>query len=231
MSNNSTPSFEEIRKIQAENSQQIKELRDSQKETGQQMSRLFAENSQQIKELRDSQKEANQQIRQSFAEANKERAKTERMVQKIGGRFNARWGHLVESLVEGKLTRLLREKGIPVLHTHPNVKREVTNKEGGIVDRKEFDIIAVNGKEVVLVEVKTVLTRKDVSHFLENHLKDFKEYFPEYQDKVLYGAVAFLRTEDSADTFSEEQGLFVIKATGDSAHIINKSDFKPKAFS
>ena len=208
MSNSLAPSFDEIREIQKENSQQIRELRASQKDTDQQ-----------IKELRASQKETSQQI-----------AKTERMIQKIGGRFNARWGQLVESLVEGKLSRILRERGIQVIQTHPNVKREVTNEKGHIIERKEFDIIAVNGKEVVLVEVKTVLTRKEVGIFLDRYLKDFKRYFPEYKDKVLYGAVAFLRSEEEADTVSEEKGLFVIKATGDSAHIINKEGFKPKAF-
>ena len=171
-----------------------------------------------------------EQISQSSNETKEEQAEIEKMIQKIDP-FYTEWGALMEFLVEGTLLRLLRDKGIQVTHTFPNVKREVRNKNGDIIERKEFNIIFVSSEEVVLVEVKTVLTEKDVSYFLENHLKNFKEYFQYYKDKVLYGAVAFLRSEDSVDTFSEEQGLFVIKATGDSAHIINKSDFKPKAFS
>ena len=83
---------------------------------------------------------------------------------------------------------------------------------------------------MVLVEVKTVLSSKHVDILLEKYLKGFKQYFPEYKSKILYGAVAFLKSEDEADILSEERGLFVIKATGDSAHIINKGNFKPKAF-
>ena len=36
---------------------------------------------------------------------------------------------------------------------------------------------------------------------------------------------------EESEIHAERQGLFVIKATGSSASIINKKDFKPKAFS
>ena len=104
-----------------------------------------------------------------------------------------------------------------------------TTKEGDIY-RREFDILAVNGKEVVVVEVKTNLTPDKVKYFLTS-LKDFKNYFPDYKSKTIYGAVAYLRSESEAQLFSQKQGLFVIRATGDSASIINTKDFKPKDFS
>ncbi len=195
------PSFEEIRQIQKENSQGMKELRESQRQTDLQMK-----------------------------ETDKKIAKLERTIDKIGSGFNERWGRFVESLVEGKLSKLLRERGIQVLHTSPNVTRDILNEKGEVIGQKEFDIIVVNGKEVVLVEVKTTLNHKNVQQFLDQHLKDFKKYFPDHKKRTLYGAVAYLKSEDKAKSFAEEQGLFVIKATGDSAHIINKANFKPKAF-
>ena len=201
MSNNPAPSFAEIKHILKENSQQIQSLRESQQQTDLQM------------------KQTDRQI-----------GKLERTINKIGSRFNERWGRFVESLVTGKLSQLLREKGIQVLYTYPNVTKEILNKRGEVIGRKEFDIIVVNGTEVVVVEVKTVLSRKEVKMFLERTIQNFKKYFPDHKDRILYGAMAYLKSENKADLLAEEQGLFVIKATGDSAHIINKTDFKPKAF-
>ena len=163
-------------------------------------------------------------------ETDKKIAKLERTIDKIGSGFNERWGRFVESLVEGKLSKLLRERGIQVMYTASNVTRDILNEKGEVIGQKEFDIIVVNGKEVVLVEVKTTLNHKNVQQFLDQHLKDFKRYFLEYKKHTLYGAVAYLKSEDKAKSFAEEQGLFVIKATGDSAHIINQANFKPKAF-
>ena len=97
------------------------------------------------------------------------------------------------------------------------------------IQRQEFDIIAVNGIEVVAVEVKTVLNPKEVNRFLET-LQSFKLYFPDYKNKIVYAAVAYLKSENKAHFVAEEKGLFVIRATGDSASIINKKDFKPKSF-
>jgi len=98
------------------------------------------------------------------------------------------------------------------------------------LQRKEFDILAINGAEIVVVEVKTTLRPSDVSDFLKS-LKDFKKYCPQYQSHTVYGAVAYLRSDAKSAVYSENKGLFVIRATGDSASIMNKKGFKPKAFS
>ncbi len=82
------------------------------------------------------------------------------------------------------------------------------------------------------MEVKTTLTLKDVDFFTET-LKDFKNYFPRYKTETIYGAVAYLKSENKAHFYAEEQGLFIIKVTGNRtmvASIINKKDFKPKVF-
>lgn len=42
--------------------------------------------------------------------------------------------------------------------------------------------------------------------------------------------VAFLRAEEQSDTFAEAQRLFIIRATGDSASIINEEMFSPRVF-
>ncbi|MDE0120048.1 MAG: hypothetical protein OXM55_08600 [Bdellovibrionales bacterium] len=98
------------------------------------------------------------------------------------------------------------------------------------IERREFDIIVANGTEVVVVEVKTTLVPKDVSVFLKT-LRDFRSYFPRYRSETIYGAMAYLASENEAHFLAEEEGLFLIRATGDSASLINRKDFKPKFFS
>jgi hypothetical protein len=53
---------------------------------------------------------------------------------------------------------------------------------------------------------------------------------PEYKDKIIYGAVAFLTADGKSDRMAEKLGFFVIKATGSSSSIVNSPDFIPKAF-
>ena len=187
---------------------------------------------QEMKELRASHKEAKQEmkeLRASQKEVTASQKETDRQIQKIGGRFNQRWGTLVESLVEGKLVKIFQDHGIDITQTHTRSQSE-WRKPDGRIERREFDIIVANGTEVVVVEVKTTLTPKDIKVFLET-LKDFKNYFPRYKSETIYGSVAYLASENKAHLLAEEEGLFLIRATGDSASLVNKKDFKPKSFS
>ena len=133
-------------------------------------------------------------------------------------------GRLMESLVEGDLLGILNETGIDVKNTYMNVKSDFGE------DQYEYDIVAGNGKEAVVVEVKTTLRVKHIKLFLED-LKKFSRRLSVYKGKTIYGAVAYLRAEEEANKYAEKQGFFVIRATGDSASIVNKKDFRPKAFS
>ena len=183
------------------------------------------ETQQNIKDLSVSQKQTDKSIK----DLSVSQKQTDRQIQKIGGRFNQRWGALVESLVEGKLVRIFQDRGIDITQTHTRSQSE-WRKADGRIERREFDIIVANGTEVVVVEVKTTLTPKDINAFLET-LRDFKNYFPRYKSEIIYGAVAYLSGENKAHLLAEEEGLFLIRATGDSASLVNKKDFKPKSFS
>ena len=46
----------------------------------------------------------------------------------------------------------------------------------------------------------------------------------------VYGAVAYLKADESSDTYAGGRGLFVIRVTGSRASITNREDFTPRAF-
>ena len=229
---------EENRKRFAETNQQIKALS---AETNQEIKALSAENRKFSEENRQRSAEMDQEMKKRSAEWDqrmKKRAaewdqrmkelslrieKTNRGLNNARGLFETQWGKLMESLVEGDLLKILQAQGIEVTSTHPNVKHRSAK------DQYEYDILAVNGKEVVGVEVKTTLRVKHVKLFLEE-LKKFTHRLPHFKDSIIYGAVAFLKAEEESAKYAEKQGLFVIRATGSSTSLINEKGFKPKVF-
>ncbi len=129
----------------------------------------------------------------------------------------------MESLVEGDLMPILQHRGIKITQTS-------TRRKGSFGGKNfEFDIIAHNGGEIVLVEVKTTLKPDDVKDFVKK-LDPAKTWLPEYRNFKICGAVAYLQANSAAPEFAQTQGLLVIRATGNSAAIINEADFVPKAF-
>ncbi len=156
-------------------------------------------------------------------EADREMKEARQRMKKLEGLFTSQWGKLMESLVEGDLVALLQARGIEVESTH---SRSSGRRNG---EHYEFDILAINGEEVVVVEVKTTLRSEDVTHFLEK-LARFTEYEPVWKGKKIFGAVAYLKTDASVQGYAERQGLFVIRATGNSASITNPTDFRPRVF-
>lgn len=158
-----------------------------------------------------------------FQETDKKFQETNRQMKNLMKKMSeaeSRWGRFVESLVEGDLLNLLKKKEIKVDILSQRVKARYSGRQ------YEFDIIARNGDVVVVVEVKTTLGTSDIKEFLEE-LKVYKKIFPDDARKNIIGAVAFISVEGDSDKMAENKGLYIIKATGDSAKIINKRGFKP----
>ena len=160
-------------------------------------------------------------LTEKFQETDKKFQETDKKLNKLERLFTSQWGKLIESLVEGDVIPILNLRGIEVTDT---LRRRSGRRDG--IDY-EFDIIAINGSEIVIIEVKTTLRPEDVRDFVKK-LKQAKNWMPEYADKKVYGAVAFLTDDSGTSAMAEKKGLFVIRATGDSASIINSVEFVPK---
>ena len=190
----------------------LREVAESQKETD----RRMQQTDRQMQETR-------QLLERQGRETDLRLKETDLRLRKLDELFNGQWGKLMESLVEGDLVKLLAERGVAVDHTINNPKKNYGPR------RWEFDILAVDGREVVVVEVKTTFKVDDVDYFVER-LQDFPELMPEYADRRVYGAVAYLKSHESVNVHAARQGLFVIRATGSSASITNDAEFAPRAF-
>jgi len=203
--------FEKVWLMFQETDKRFKETDRKFQETDQLLKEKFKETD---KVLREKFKETDQILREKFNETDKKLNKLEQL-------FTSQWGKLVESLVEGDILTILNQWGIEVTDT---IKRRSGRRDG--VDY-EFDIIAINGSEIIIIEVKTTLRPEDIRHFLKK-LSQAKNWMPEYADKKLYGAVAFISEDAGTAAMAEKNGLFIIRATGDSASIVNRDGFQPK---
>lgn len=163
------------------------------------------------------------EVWQMFKETDKKFEQTDKKIKELASLFTSQWGKLVESFVEGDLIKLLKARDVKV---DSIIQRRRGNRNG---QNFEFDLIAVNETEMVIVEVKTTLRPQDVTEFHEKLWKA-KIFMPEYKNMIVYGAVAFITADGKSDTIAETQGFFVIRATGSNSSIINQDDFKPKAF-
>ena len=193
----------------------LREVSESQKDTD----RLIRETVQAGKETDRRMEETDRQMQ----ETDRQMQETDRRLKKLDKLFSNQWGTLMESLVQGDLVPLLRKRNILVRQTVGRVPGEYDGK------RAEFDIVAMNGEEAVVVEVKTTLRPEDVTHFLRK-LDTFTRYVPYHRGQTIYGAVAFLKADESVQVHAARQGLFVIRATGNSASIVNDEKFQPRVF-
>lgn len=165
-----------------------------------------------------------QETDRKFEETTKKFQETDRLLRNLAKKMaesETRWGKFVESLVEGTLIKLLNQRGIEVETTSMRVKSRHKRKT------YEYDIIAKNGDTVVVVEVKTTLGIEDVKRFIEK-MGVFREIFKEYDNHKIIGGVAYINSESEADSYAAKNGLYVIKATNESARIVNRKDFQPR---
>ena len=214
----------EVQKTQKEVQKTQKEVQKTQKavqKTQTEVQKTQTEVQKTQTEVQKTQKEV-RELNESLKEAN--------------GNFNKKWGHFLENLLEGDLVKLLNGQNIKVEEVYPRV---VVKRSGVIMG--EYDLVAVNGEEVVVVEVKTTLEKDAVGRFLKE-LTNFKDRVSVYKEKTLYGAMAYMSVKENdrskefreyknASEMAEKNGLFLIQSPGgakDVSKIVNKEGFSPK---
>ena len=203
------PSFESVYLLTQRNAEAIQKL-------GEKLDEMAVR-----EEERDAKRKAEDANRK--AEQDKATKEMRRRTNKLEELFTSQWGKLVEALVDGKVVELLNERGIKVEQTSQRCEGVYAGKT------QEIDILAINGEEIVAIEVKTTLRPEDIADF-EDKLKVIKLWMRHYADKKVYGAVAYIRSDAGSAKLAAKRGLFVIKAVGDSARMTNAKAFKPRSF-
>ncbi len=169
-------------------------------------------------EVREDFKKTDNEIKELSKTVDKLSKEVEKTTKAVDG-LSSKWSKFVEGLIVPAMERLFKERGIKIDKILTRVRAK-----GRVM---EIDILAINGKYAILVEVKSTLKVNDVKEHIER-LKDFKVAFPEYNDKHVVGAVAGIVIDEKADRYAYRKGLFVIAESGNTVDILNDGKFVPK---
>ena len=186
--------------------------------------KMFQETSKQFQETSKQLREMGAETDKKISNLSKMGAETDKRISNLSkeiGSLGNKWGEFVENMVAPACVTMFAERGIPV---HQISQRVKTKLDGG--RSMEIDVLVVNNKAAVLVEVKSTLTVSDVQDHIED-MKQFKEFFPQYEKYRVMGAVAGMIIGDGVDKFAKKQGLFVIVQSGETVTIDNDPGFVP----
>ncbi len=200
----------ELIEAQKETERRLQETERLLKEQAQETDRRFQENDRQLQETKT--------LIQAISEENRQ---VNRQLSKQLGELGGTWGRFVEDLVAPACERLFVERGIPV----DQVSQRVRRRHQG--ETLEIDVLVVNQGHVLAVEVKSRLSVDDINEFVAD-LERFRDFFPEYAQMQIYGAVAGIGIDSGADRYAYRQGLFVLAQAGDDVVILNNDRFEPK---
>ena len=135
--------------------------------------------------------------------------RTEKTLRKAIGDYGNSWGEFLENLVEADLVSLLNDRGVKVNQAN-RMKFYHRDSNGNVTKdiEAEYDLVAANGKEIVVFEVKKNLDTDKLSRFL-GKLKKFRGYSDNYANKKIYGGVAYMKIERGLSLeAAEDAGLF-----------------------
>jgi len=221
-------SFRHTERLFQETDQRIEKLFQETDRRFQETDRKFQETDQRIEKLFQETDRRFQETDRKFQETDRKFQETDRKFDKCFRtvkEFDSNWGKLVEALIRPSVAGQFRKRGIQVTGSGQRIEK---HRQG---DTLEIDILLTNGEIVIAVEVKTTLTVEGVQEHIDKHLRPFKQFFPEYHDKQVYGAVAYLHVAENADRYAYKQGLFVLTLVFDDQVIIQNDDkFIPKSW-
>ena len=161
------------------------------------------------------------------AENKRQFAETSRMIKELTKNVsgvNNTLGKWSEDMVAAQLWKKFNIFGYKFSKGGPRAKFCENNK---II--AEVDVFLENGDFVMAVETKVELKPKDVDDHIER-IKKVRQYMDRRNDKrIIIGAMAGAIVSDSARDYTLNNGLYVIKQSGESIALVEPpQDFSPR---
>jgi len=174
-------------------------------------------------ELKESQKKTDSQLQQTDELLEKTIKKLDEAGRQLGD-LGLVQGEVAEALFYRNVRDLFKNERDMIF---VDVKRNLKKKGVG-----EYDIVAVNGDAVLVIEVKNKLQKRMVDNFVEKKLPKFKKIFPEYQGRRVFGGIGALVVKDAVSRYAEKAGLYVLTQTSEGGvALVNRKNFRAKEFS
>ena len=153
---------------------------------------------------------------------------TDRQLKELGkqiGGLGEKFGSFTEGLALPSMSKILSERfGMEVVS--PSVR---VSKQG---QHMEIDVLAYANSEVneaYVVEVKSHV-REEAIEQLRTILERFRRFFPEHQDKAVYGILAAVDLSAELRERILKAGFYVARIHDEIFELDVPANFKPKAY-
>jgi hypothetical protein len=157
-------------------------------------------------------RETDRKIQETIQETWKQIKDTDKRVGELTNRF----GDMVEHMVVPNLLAKFKALGFTFEVAHKNT--EIKDEKNKIF--LEVDVFLENGDRVMIVEIKTTPTTKDVDEHIER-MEKLRGYADLHQDGRKYlGAIAGAVTSEPVKNYALKHGFFFIVPSGDTFTII-----------
>ena len=197
------------------------ELKDAQKRYGEERREAQKIIDSEILDLKESQNRTDAQIQETGELLNKTIKKLDAIGRQLGD-LGLVQGEVAEDLFYRNIRSLFKKRDM----IFADVKRNLKKKGVG-----EYDIVAVNGGAVLVIEIKNKLQKRMVDRFVAKKLPKFQEIFPEFRGRRLLGGVGALVVKDDVSRYAEKAGLYVLTQTLEGgASLANRKNFRAKEF-
>ncbi len=201
-----TTTADDVWKLLAELTARQSELTAAQKETDKQLK----ENAQQLKEVSQQQKQTDRQLKE--------------LGKQIGG-LGEKFGSFTEGMALPSMEKILRQRfGMEIIS--PSIR---ASKAG---EHIEIDVLAyTNGNlnTAYIVEVQSH-AREDSITQLKTILQSFGLFFPEHQNKKLYGILATVDMSPELRQKTLQEGFYVARIHDQIFELDTPDDFQPQIY-
>ena len=181
-----------------------------------------------LKELVTSLAIAQKETDRQMKETDRKMKETDRQIKELGkqiGGLGEKFGSFTEGLALPSMEKILYERfGMEVVSSRVRVCKNGQHME---IDVLSYANSAIN--VAYIVEVKSHVCEEAITQ-LKKLLKTFKSFFPEHQDKKVYGILAAVDIGEEIRKRVMDAGFYVAKIHDNVFELDVPGDFKPKAY-
>ena len=168
-------------------------------------------------------------LRKEAEKARKENEKSHKQMKKeLWGIWQSQEEVWID-LFRRNMKKIMRKRWVKIENISTKFKN--ARKINWEIVEGEYDLMWINGKDIVVVEVKNKLKTDDIKKFVNKQLPRFKLLFPDFKNYNLYWWIWSLIVGKHQEEQAEKAWLFVFTKWNDwNATITNKENFKAKIF-
>jgi len=161
-----------------------------------------------MKALRISQNQTDEQMKKT----DEQMKKTDEKLKSVGiqlGNIGQNQGDVAEEFFINSIASTLKVGGVQYDELNKNMSKRTRSLQG------EFDIVLINGKELLIIEAKYKAHDNDLDDLINKKHMNFKKLYPEYNDYVQHLGLASFYINDDIKEKALSSNVMILQRKGD----------------